>query len=180
LPIPRPGGGFVFVVCTAIGTAAFFSWGLSTPPLDDAWRLQVELAVGRRGPLDDRELLLLEEVLSRHPKIADNWLEGRDVGLISANREGTVDVGYAYVVRVKPVSTRVSLSASGRKAGDPITIRGRAGGTRLEGEAWAGHPITWDLPPPRRLPEIVEIEIGKAKRGRKATAVTIEVVQGSR
>jgi hypothetical protein len=169
----RPGGGFVLLALISAGAIGFFAWGLSTPRLDDFWRLQVRLAIGG-APLDAREFDLMQKVIVRYPKIADNLLEGGQVGLISANDEGVVDVGCAYVLRTKPDARRLIVTASARSPEDPITIHVRTATEKFEAEVSSAAPLSWGLPTSGRFPQLIEIRVGSVKRGRKATAVFVQ------
>jgi len=169
----RPGGGFVLLALVSAAAIGFFGWGLVTPRLDAFWRLQVRLAIGG-APLDEREFDLVQKTIVRYPKIADNLLEGGQVGLISANDEGVVDVGYAYLLRTQPDARRLSVTASARAADNPITIHVRTLTERFEAEVSSAAPLSWGLPTSGRFPQLIEIRVGKAKRGRKATAVFVQ------
>jgi hypothetical protein len=150
----RPGARFVVLALTVLGSTLFFLWGASTPLLDHVGRIELELKIGRRAPLDARELALVQRALCRHPKIAEDWLEGAEIGLVSANQRGVVDNGYAYLVRMPSAAAR-SVSV-GRYAGDDrpgVRVRGRTRDDSTTGEA----PLTWTPPQHRDCPTLIEL-----------------------
>lgn len=161
----RPGAGFVLLVSVALAAVALLAWGLARPPLQTAWKLQIELMVGQRPALQRRELRLLGEVLQRHQSIAANMLDDGAAGLISANDAGRVDVGYAYLVRrtadgpsalvVTPAGTavdatvRVSVAVSDESGND--------GAPTPSDKATHDAPFAMTLPSSGRFPQLVEV-----------------------
>lgn len=150
----RPGAGFVVLALAVLGAITFFLWGWSTPLLDHVGRIELELKIGRRPPLTTRELAQVQEALCRHPKIADDWLGDAGIGLVSNNRRGLVENGYAYVVR-QPGASAMQLSID-RVAGDTqkqIHVRARTRRDQIAGEA----PLVWAVPRHDDCPTLIEI-----------------------
>lgn len=156
-----PGGGFVLVAATLLGAALFLGWGLATPPLDTAWRLQVELEVGERGPLTEREFAVLQATLLRHPALADALLDGAGAGLVGANAGGAVDVDHAYLVRRSAGEPGLLEVASER--GEPIAVAARTRDASRGGPSGPGAAFTWLLPGDGPFPQLVEVRIGDGR-----------------
>lgn len=152
-----PGAGFVLVLLVFITAAAFFAWGMLTPPLQTVWRLQVELMVGQRGPLRGDELRLLRETLHRHEQIAANMLDEGGAGLASKNDGGRVDVGYAYIVRRnKEMPSRLVVTPAGSAIDKSVAVRVGTERETYEGVATRSTPFTFEVPN-ERMPQIVEV-----------------------
>jgi hypothetical protein len=137
-------------------TIGFFSWGLSAPPLDELWRLGVELEMGERGPLVRRERALVERSLQRHPQLAQNWLDGAATGFISRHHAGLVEIGYAYLVRSKSGHAILEVSLAPRQEG-PVKVQARSGDATAQGELVPERPWSWRLPATGAYPELVEV-----------------------
>jgi hypothetical protein len=105
----RPGAGFVLLVLVLASSVAFFAWGMATPPLDEAWRIQVELRVGRTKPLSKRERRIFSRAMCRHAEIADGILDEERAGVISAHHASR-----ARSTRRSPSSRRAIATASSR------------------------------------------------------------------
>lgn len=157
----RPSVGFLFLVVVAVVAAAFFSWGLSTPPLERAWTTMIDLEAGARGRLDKSERAALAKTLRRHPGLATP-------GIISANENGRIEKKYAYVVRRSAEDPGVL-----RVRGD-VRVVGRIGKDRVDGNATPGEPFEWTLPNDGPFPQLVELRFPKKKKRR---AVVVEVTQ---
>jgi hypothetical protein len=167
--LTRPGGGFVLLVAVLLGAGSFLAWGFSTPPLESAWWLQVELELGERGPLTRAERDLFQGVLVRHPEIAESMLEGAPVGLISAAEEGRVEVGYAYLVRQKaepPIELVVSRSPA-VSAAEPVAVSARVHGASQAGEIAAGSPFRWVVPQDGPFPQLIEVRVEAPRKRRE-------------
>ncbi len=92
--------GFVWLCAVAAFTAGFFVWGSREPRLDRVWKILHGLKIGRIQSLDPADLGLLRDELSRFPDLGPALLEGRDLMLLSANREGWVETEKAYLLVV--------------------------------------------------------------------------------
>lgn len=173
----RPGAGFVLLVLSALGCLAFFTWGLSRPDLDVVAQLQLELRLGQRGPLSSEELRLLQRALCRHPKLAEDLLEGDGFGLISAHRRGLVEHGWAYLIRTAERSqdpVRVQVPAGLKK--QHLKVRGRTTQAQIEGQASVEEPFTWLPPSEERCPTVIEIRTAKkSDDGKKKTPAQIQL-----
>jgi hypothetical protein len=174
----RPGAGLVVLVAALILASALLAWGLRQVPLDEVWRIQAELELGTRGVLSDRELALFEDVLRRHPQLADSLLEGAPSGVISASESGRVAIGYVYLLRRRadhPAMVRVTHTAGTGQA-DSAEIRARAAGHTASGVARANAPFEWE--PPRRgaSPQLIELRIS----GEPPPAVSVELMEQRR
>lgn len=166
----RPGAGFLIVASGLSVAMAFFAWGFATPPLETAWRLQVELMVGRRGPLRDDELVLLQGVLARDPALARSMLDGASAGLISANARGLVENGYAYVLRQSAdAPAELEVTPAGLALDKPVTVQVRlASGIQKTAEATTAAPFATTLPGDGRFPQLVEVRVlGRKKANNK-------------
>ena len=55
--------------------------------------------MGSKNPLGEADFRLLQDALCDHPRLAEDFLEGRQLAIISANRGGVVGNDRAYLVR---------------------------------------------------------------------------------
>jgi len=171
----RPGAGFTLLLLTVLGALAFFCWGLRTPPLDDVWRMQIELNLGQGGVLSDRGFRVIQEALVRHPELAQTMLEDGDAGLISANSGGVVSTGFAYLVRRRAEeSGRLVVTGIGDEGVEVAARTVRASTAGMVDERGA---LDWRLPNDGPFPQLVEIRIGSeeqvpAKRREKVPEAT--------
>jgi hypothetical protein len=115
----RPGAGYIFLLGTA-------------------------LRVGQKKPLSSAELHQFQQALCDHPKLAEDFLEGKKLAIISANRGGLIENGEAYLVRAAgdPKGVLVEVPRGGKKE-RRIAIRGRTTDQEIEGGALAGKPYIW-------------------------------------
>lgn len=174
----RPGAGFVLLSLTLFAAIAILAWGMRTPKLESFWKLQVQLEAGERGPLSQRELALVQEVLWTHPEIADEVTADSAPGFLSAADANRVDVNYAYLVR-RSADGRTALRArlargSGRH--DDVTIHARVVGNELPPKVAAEGVLEWTLPANARFPQLVELTVD----GKKRVPLTVEWVEASR
>ncbi len=173
----RPGAGFVLLVCSALGCLGFFTWGLSRPDLDVVAQLQLELRLGQRSPLSGEELRLLQRALCRHPKLAEDLLEGDGYGLISGHRRGLVEHGWAYLLRTPERSqdpVQVQVPAGLKK--QHLKVRGRTAHHEIEGQATLESPFSWLPPSEGPCPTVIEIRTTKkSDDGKKKTPAQIQL-----
>lgn len=173
----RPGPGFVILVLTVVGSASFFLWGWSTPLLDHVGRIELELKVGRRPPLDARELAQVQEALCRHPQIAEDWLGGATIGLISAHPRGLVDAGYAYVVRMPSAASQpIVIERLAGETRKKIVVRGRTRDDSTEGEA----TLSWTPPQHGDCPTLIELRATDGGSASRSARVRIGFVEPPR
>lgn len=160
--ITPPGVGFVLLAATLTGAVAFVAWGAATPPLDRVAALELQLELGRRGPLTSGERRLIEEAFCRHPEIAADWLDGATRGLVSAHRDGWLEADYAYVVDRRPEqASAIIVEVTGRRDVD-VAIEARE--ARLSSVARPGAPLRFAPPPSAGCPRLVEVRVGDTKR----------------
>ncbi len=158
----RPGAGLIVMGVSLLGVAWLFAWGFATPPLDDVWRMQIELGLGEAEPLTGREFRLLQDTLQRYPALADHMLEGGVAGLVSANQKGVVDVGYAYLVRKRPDTPgKLQLTALGDKR---VGLQVRTLTSSAAGETRHAATYTWQLPSDGPFPQLVEVRLDGERR----------------
>jgi hypothetical protein len=158
--------GFSVLVVTLLGTIAFFAWGLSTPPLDQVWRMQIELAVGDRPALDEGELRTLRETLVRHPEVADAFLKGSDHGVVSSAH--LLGGSYAYLIRRaagEPATLEIALDRSPRSAG--AQIEARTGSDHRRGAVSDASPLLWKIGDEGPFPQLIEVRF-RAQSGAAA------------
>ncbi len=169
--VARPGAGFVFLAATLASALTFLAWGAATPSLDRVARLELELELGRRGPLKNGERRVIEEAFCRHPEIAADWLDGRTRGLVSAHRDGWIEADSAYVVDRRPDQPlSIVVEAIGR--GD-VEVSIAAGDARRSNTARPGAPLRWALPASAGCPRLVEVRVRSAERSPRVR-VTLE------
>jgi hypothetical protein len=155
----RPSLGFSLVVASYALSAAFFAWGLSTPPLDRIWRMHHELKIGRLWRLsrDDRQLLL--SALAEHPPLAQALLDAGQAGIISANRDGWIDTPQVTILRTprSPANLHLVLDIETPPQHIPyeVEIAGTDWERKLKVEAQG--MLSIELPPPPRVPEMVTL-----------------------
>ena len=164
----RPGIGFVLLVAATLSAIAFFAWGLRTPELDVVWRLQTELMVGRRGPLERWETDVLARSLRRHPTIAEDMLDDAPAGVISANVDGVVESGYAYLVRRSETAPTTLHLSAGAGMTAPLELVVRVGTHTDSRRVTPGHSAAVALPngPYPQLIEVLAKPTREARRRR--------------
>ncbi|MBI3180467.1 MAG: hypothetical protein HYZ27_12445 [Deltaproteobacteria bacterium] len=150
-----PGAGFVLLVSVVVAGGAFLAWGLTTPPLERVWHMQLELMLGTRDALSSRDFRLLQDTLARYPELADNMLDDAPDGLVSAATGGMVDTGYAYLVRKNSAAPGVLVVTSPN--GKKLTLRGRTSAAASAGEAREDTPFVWALPNDGPFPQLIEV-----------------------
>ncbi len=128
-----PSAGFVALFAIYACVAAFFVWGLSTPPLDRVWTLHHELKSGRIAVPRERDRQVLAQSFARHPELASALLSDAEIGLISAHSEGWIALPAATVVRTsKAVERFLVLEVATPSSLLPFTVE-------LRGEGWKQH-----------------------------------------
>ena len=159
----RPGAGFVVLSLSLLGAISFFAWGLRTPPLDEVWRLQIELGLRGVAPLTGRQFHLLQRTLQRYPAFADSLLEEGDAGVVSANHKGVVDTGYAVLLRKRPDAPgRLQVTGIGdTRVG--LTVRTQEGSAA--GETDGATAYAWQLPNDGPFPQLVELRLTSKRHG---------------
>ncbi len=168
----RPSVGFLYLVLVGALTIAFFAWAAETPPLDAAWQITIELEAGARGRLEPEERKLVQDVLHRHPALADALVEGRPYGIISPTDRGHVDEKFAYLVRRSAEDPgRIVVHYRGTDDGGKVKVRARVGKARTKGETTTDAPFTF-VAPDTRFPQLIELRFPK-KRGRDAVRIEV-------
>ena len=151
----RPGRGFILFVAVALSSAVFIGWGLRTPPLDQVWQMQLELVLGERESLAPAEFELLQNTLERYPDLADNMLDGAASGLVSTHVAGTVDMGYAYMVRRTRETAQTLMVSS--PTGKRLEFEVRTVETHGRGATSGDESFSWRLPDEGPFPQLVEV-----------------------
>ena len=180
----RPGIGFAILVVVVMASSVFFSWGLSRPPLDRVWHMQLELLLGTRPVLANDERRLLQDTLTQHPLLAANMLEDASSGLISAHVGGMVDMDYAYVVRQTAEAPGVLTVTS--PSGVPLELIIGTATTETTGAASNAAPFVWTVPNTGPFPQLIEVRLiaekwtegnaeGPAAIGIDATAQSVPI-----
>jgi len=156
----KPSAGFMFLVLVVIGTACFFGWGLSRPRLEEVWRLDIELGLGKRPALSRGEMELLQSALVDHPAIAEFLSEDKHAGVFSANDDGKVEGEYAYLVRDSADSHGLlTVSYAGARKRGAVSVTTRTLRERHQGLTRRDQPFEWRLPDDGPFPQLVEIRL---------------------
>jgi len=172
-----PSPGFLLTALTCVGVAIFFAWASRTPPLEDAWRIHLELQGGRVAPLSRGEFSALQKALWRYPEIADNFLEGGECGLLSANADGFVEAGFAYLLRIDHERGHESIfveSADPQLEGE-LRVTVRTTTSRYRGSARRGERFVATLAESNTLPQLIEVVAWRAGKKKKKRAAPIRV-----
>jgi hypothetical protein len=173
----RPGAGLIVLGVSLLGAACFFAWGFATPPLEKVWRIQIELGLGEREALSESEFRLLQDTLRRYPDLAHSMLEEEVAGLVSANRAGVVDVGYAYLVRQHPgVPRRLQISAIGDQR---VRLAVRTLAASAAGETRRGEAYTWEIPNEGPFPQLIEVRLDEERKSAPKQPQTGEPTNGA-
>ena len=165
----RPTLGFLLVCVVYTCCILFLRWGAHSPDLDRVWFLDKELRTGVRTELTDEDLGALFRSMERHPGLSRGLLEGRELGLLSADGDGYLESDLAYVLRAPGTTSRqMELSFQGSPAAYPLQVSLRLldadGQHTLEELEVAGpgtRPVTL---PPTATPQIVEIRCSRPAR----------------
>lgn len=175
----RPGGGFLVLLATALVAVIFFAWGLSTPPLEQVWQMQTELALGVRKPLSPSERRLFAAALLEHPELADGMLGDRLVGIISMNHDGLIESGCAFLVARKPEERQtVQIIATHIQGGDPVPIEVTSPGVCQRGVVSSDAPFVAAIPGDGAFPRLIEVRFGprtalKKRAGRGGQGIVL-------
>lgn len=169
----RPGPGFLVVFFTASVSAAFFAWGARMPELERVWRIQLGLEAGKRKALSASERAAFSDAIRRHPDLADGMLGARDIGIISAHRDGLIETNYVYLIRKKSSPKYVlELTATDARGTKPIEVEVRTSSAEKKGTVASGAPFVWELPDEGPFPDLIEVRLdAKGKRDRHAIVV---------
>jgi hypothetical protein len=175
----RPGNGFVGFVAVCVSAGTMLAWGLRTPPLDDVWRLQLELKIGASDKLTVNEVELFQETLTRYPDLAEHMLEGADSGLISVHIDGVTDRGYAYLVRRRAqVGEAVRISAV---SATPVEVEVFTANDRDRGVANGDRSCTLSLDENGPFPQFVGVHLvtpdNAASRSDNQAPFRVELVE---
>jgi hypothetical protein len=177
----RPGAGFVLFLVVLAASVGLLAWAMVTPPLESFWRLQIELLAGRGRGLSAPELELMQRILAEHPSLADSLLVEDKSGLISANQDGVIDVGWAYLIRRSPTDNGLLRVLAAQPTDEPLPVKVRTLHHKAKGEAGAVLAFEWRLPDGGPFPQLIEVTVaGPGKRKGKKTSVPIMVSLGSR
>ena len=172
----RPGAGFIVFVATALIGAGFLAWGVSRPPLDEAWATLIELEIGRE--IAPSSVVRLRAALLRHPGLAENAVDGARYGLVGAEEDGLANGRLVIAIRRGPdPPLRLVVQPAGA-AGGTLRVVAKAGGKRHEAPASSQSPFTWDLPDEGPFPQMTEIELDVASDNgvRASTLLRLEEV----
>lgn len=157
----RPSLGFSLVVATYALSAAFFAWGLSTPPLDRVWELHHELKIGRIYKLSKEDRKVLLDAMTEHPALANALLDAGEAGIVSANRDGWIDTPHVTIIRTprSPAALKLVLDVQTPPQYIPYELEIDGSGWERELSVEARGPMTIELPPPPASPELVTFKI---------------------
>jgi hypothetical protein len=160
-----PSAGFVAVCLTYLAVAAFFFWGLRTPPLDRAWILLNEMKAGVDARLGEADRELLQEVLRVHPALADALLEGGPIGLLSAHSEGWISTPSVVLLRTPGAVRQRVLRLDVHTAPDLLPLKARLRTTGFSKELHIAQQgiLDLELPAPPAFPELIELRLGGKK-----------------
>ena len=172
----KPSAGFVFLIAVAVATASFFAWGLGRPRLEEVWRLDIELGLGKRPPLSHAEMERLQTVLVDHPAVAEFLTEDKHAGVFSANDDGKVEGEYAYLIRHGGESPGVlTVSYAGPRKKGTVSVTARTLHSKHEGTTRRGEPYVWRLPDNGPFPQLVEIRLAPGDGKKRIHAVRIDL-----
>jgi hypothetical protein len=175
----RPSPGFLLVVAVYVGVAALLGWALRTPPLETVWRLDLELSLGTRDALSAGERELLQQALVDHPDLGGFLTEDKHAGVFSANRDGRVEIAYAYLVRRSPASPgRLRVTYAGAEAEGAVDVRVTTATQRGGGLTSREAPFLWQLADDGPFPQLVELRFENvdAKKKKRHHPVQIDRV----
>jgi hypothetical protein len=172
-----PSAGFVAFCLVLAMAAAFFAWGLRTPPLERVWEIHHLMKIGKLERLDRVDRALLEEQLAAFPELGRDLLDGSEIGLISAHRDGWIAGTRATLLRT-PNATAARFLDLDIQAPDealPLAVVVNGPSWSATREMTGRGPLRVELPPPGAAAEIVEIEIGRPRQGGAAAAPSVRV-----
>lgn len=153
-------GCLVVCICYAL-VAVFFAWGFSTPELDRVWTVHQQLKIGKLGKLSDHDRKLLDKCMARYPRLASDLLDGKQIGIISANNDGWIATPAVTVVRTERSGGTRSLQLEIQTPPDllpyRIAVRGMGWKRTLQVKRQGQLAIALPRPPP--TPEVVEISL---------------------
>jgi hypothetical protein len=143
-----PSKSFLALALSWILSLAFFVWGSATPALDEIWRLRLELQAGHRATLGETELGLLERALVSHPEMADDWLDGEPLALLSAAPDGWLQAPGAVLLRGEGARDEraLRLDVQAQSACLPLALELRCGAARLRLRCERAGPCELSLP----------------------------------
>ncbi|MBN1772731.1 MAG: hypothetical protein JXB32_15790 [Deltaproteobacteria bacterium] len=129
-----PGGGFVLLVASWSGLAAFLAWGLAEPDLDRAWWILSRTDRGA-AELTAGDAEVLARCIERHPALARDRLGDKRLKHLARTSGGwsTAPTSHFLVLRGREAGLRVALEARGASSW-PLTVEVSVGGAgcRLE------------------------------------------------
>ncbi len=123
-----PGGGFVVLVVSWTGLAAFLAWGLAMPDLDRAWWVLARTDQGETE-LSAEDAEVLARCIDRHPAIALERLGDKRLKHLARTAGGwsTAPVSYFLALHEPPGGLRVVVEARGASSW-PLAGDASAGG----------------------------------------------------
>ncbi len=140
-----PSLSFVALVLAWAAAIAFLAWGATDPELEQVWRLHQELRSGRRVSLSPPEAALLERTLGAHPGLAEDWLDGARLGLLSAEEGGWLRAPGAVLLRARGAAPQPALRLDVQLAAEhlPLEVELRCGEAlgRLRCERAGSHEL---------------------------------------
>jgi hypothetical protein len=118
-----PGAGFVLLIASWGGLAAFVAWGFREPDLDRAWRA-LQAADRGAAEVDAEDAEALDRSFARHPEIAFDRLGDSAVKFLGRTQGGWSRAPAAHVI-VAPVPAQgLEIAVEARcLAGGPATVR---------------------------------------------------------
>lgn len=125
-----PGGGFLLLVTSWGGLAAFLAWGLAPPDLDRAWWILARADQGATE-LSADDAALLARCIERHPDLALDRLGDKPAKHLARTPGGwsTAPASHFLAPRGTRPGLRVAVEARGA-ARWPLVVDVEAGGAR--------------------------------------------------
>jgi hypothetical protein len=155
-----PSLGFCAIVLTYLLTAAFFAWGLTTPPLDRAWQLHHQLKTGDVYSLSSEDRELLRAAMARHPELAQALLSSGQVGIISAHRDGWIETPEVTIVRTpRSVARNIVLEIQTPPEHIPYRVLLKSRDSQRTLEVTARGALTIELPPAPSTAELLTLKL---------------------
>jgi len=117
-----PGGGFLLLVASWGGLAAFLAWGLVEPDLDRSWRVLHEADRGA-GMISPEDVRVLDRSIALHPEVARDRLGDARVKFLGRTTGGWSDAASSYLVIGPPGADGLRLQVECRCASRyPTTV----------------------------------------------------------
>ncbi len=110
-----PGGGFVLLVASWGGLAAFLAWGLAEPDLDRVWRI-IERADQGAAELSAEDAEVLGRCIARHPELALARLGDKRAKHLARTSGGWSTGAVSYFLALRETRPGLRLAVEARCA----------------------------------------------------------------